>query len=226
MKKHSSNSSVVHSLGSEHENLCFQGIADSTEDIQVFNECTLEGSITVKTLHTELLKLQGQFSADTLQAKNASCIGTLTIAKAIRSENLHLNGSIHSLSMSLGKLSGIGIVTATEDIDCKELDYIGSIRAKNIRSQSFTLGGAVNAQHLEAQRVSLMLRKDTPSSLDTLHAETVVIKAKHTSAAININSLQAKKIKVENVHAEMLSGDVVIIGQGCKIREVRAAVNL
>jgi hypothetical protein len=217
---------VTYELGTEHENLYFRGIAQSVEDVEVFNECNLEGSIALKALSANSVNNEGILQAHSLTVEKLSSQGTVTLGGNLQTTKLDLHGTLAAASITAKNIFGIGIINVQDKIATKTFDFIGSITAAIITSKKFSLCGAVTGKQLTADTVDILLRNDNPSTIDSVIATSVSVRSKHPSALLECKDIEAKEITLENVTAQRVIGDIIKISSGCQIDEVHYTMSL
>lgn len=160
------------------------------------------------------VKINGtaQFTGD-IQAEQIQINGTAETKSNLQAEKVEVNGSFHCANLDCEKLMVRGMMHASGEINCEKIEVYGSFQADTLNAEQvdFSLGGITNIREVVGARVEIR---------DRLMPAFAVAAFGPTLSRFKATLVEADDIYIENTEADVVSGNRVVIGRGCKIGRV------
>lgn len=174
---------------------------------------------------------EAELTGDT-ECRKMSCVGTLRLNGNLRTRELRLIGECRvGGSLDATGINGTGEISVAGGIRGESVRLTGSVRvAGNLEAESIRLRGALNADGLvSADRLEIRMRG--PSRIKEVGGGSVVVKQGRVAAVKRMflggvqESLTAELVEGDQLHleytqAEVVRGNRISIGPGCRIGRV------
>lgn len=176
-------------------------LATDCEELNIRGAVAVHQEVRLKTISTH-----GHSSFHSLvKADIFKNTGTCTIKGLCEIAELSNAGQLKIRHGKVAKVNGSGKLIVEQTLLAKQFDGIGIVKAKEIQSQQFNLklSGRSDIEQLTADEICIEKDKLSISLLNNKKFVSKNIKGKH--------------IKLSYTNAEIVKGDVVVIGDQCNI---------
>jgi len=193
--------------------------------IQKLRTVTLtNGNIKDLAADCEQLNIRGAVALhQQLQLKKISAHGHSSFHSRIKAQILNSTGSCRlkdyceineitsagSFKLNNGKvikLNCSGKLTIEQSLEAESVDVIGIVKAVKINAKSFALKLSGESEIRDLSADDIWVEKDKISILPLLKKK------------LNCNCLKGKNVRLSYTNAEIVDGDVVIVGNTCRIK--------
>lgn len=201
------------------------------QSVRVMGDGRILGYIEV-----EKLSIMG-----TLSSESDLKVGSLSISgdgkfESIDADSIKIMGSAKfngAVKTSFIKISGS--LETKKKIKSQEIVILGTLDGKSVESETFKSDGAFTLESMNANDIKVKLRG--PCKASEIGGETIRVSyprvqkilldvwdiltfRKTKRAELSAGTIEADRIYLENTIAEAVKGNNIIIGPGCKIRNI------
>lgn len=212
-------SGIVKEVGTKHENLQFEGVLNTNEDIEITQSAKLKGTISCASLKADQLAVVGALNAETLEARIITLDGTVSVS-SLDAKDATITGTVIVDSLKASSLAGEGIFKGSVLDVRNSLCVTGTINFSDIKADTIKSKGKVTAKAVNARSFSLKLEGKEQSKIDQLQADTIAISSKSKQALLICKSITGSTVEVEHVIADRITGEIVTIGPNCEVNTV------
>ncbi|GKU77924.1 polymer-forming cytoskeletal protein [Paenibacillus sp. L3-i20] len=187
--------------GGEYNNVTVDGVGRFSGDVSVAGDSRVNG----------VLHIDGA-----LNAQQLSCDGKLKIAGYLKARDVRIDGMANiggAVAVELFKMNGM--LTTNGDFEAEQLIVQGAM----------TIGGLLNADEIELGLMHLASR------VKEVGGEKITVRRLSESkfhwlwrwaipkgeVRFDVNLIEGNAVQLEYTHAEVVRGNRVVIGKGCKI---------
>ena len=169
-----------------------------------------EGNVTTGELH---VAGSCHFAGD-LVGKDVRIAGSCQVGRKLQAEELHLNGSSTvQENIQCQTLRCSGHLTAKSDLEAEEAELLGSVQiAGLLNADTIRVRGKVHVQEIGCS-VLVVEPEEGQGWLNRLFGG-------HDGPSLEAATIEADQADLVNTRADVLRGQKLKIGPGCKIRRV------
>ncbi len=173
-----------------------------------------------------------------------SASGSLMITGDVIAERISVSGALRSEGSIKVKTSlrCAGAAKINGDVIAESISAAGVFRAKKvfgetvklsgaidvekIKGESVQIGGYVSADHISGEEIRIKLSKKK-SMVEEIHGEEIEVECERgffrkCSGRLEAKRIEGEEIRLENVVADVVKGESVIVGDGCVIGRLEA----
>ena len=173
-----------------------------------------------------------------------SASGSLMITGDVIAERISVSGALKSEGSIKVKTSlrCAGATKINGDVIVESISAAGVFRAKKvfgetvklsgaidvekIKGESVQIGGFVSAEYIYGEEIRIKLSKKK-SRVEEIHGEEIEIECERgffrkCSGRLEAKRIEGEEIRLENVVADVVKGESVIVGDGCVIGRLEA----
>ncbi len=219
---------------------------DMSEDVEDISE---EKKTEDKTEKTERVSISGASKIDGCNCEIFRAAGASKVNGDLRADDADVSGATKiNGNAYFGKLDSSGALKVRGKSEGKKLDLSGSAKFEDSvdvkfidSSGSFGVKGDVNCTSMDTSGLvkiqgvlkgeEIMLNNSGKSKINKIEGGDIVVESGGSglfsfgfgkSGSLEVESVKGNDISLENTKAESVTGNKVIIGRGCKIKNVKA----
>ena len=210
--------------GGEYRDVKVSGASKITsditcEDMSISGAITVDGNVKAVSCRVSgACKINGNVKSDEIRISGGSSIkGNLEGKEITLSGGIKVGGSIKANLLKLA-----GEINVGGDMECEEFRLTGGIRSQGtVNCEKCELNLSEWSELDELVGTSIIVREDTGQIGGLLKA--ILGKGK---GSLKVNLVEGDEIHLENTDCDMVRGDTVTIGPGCRIRTVEYSTKL
>lgn len=185
------------------------GSASVDGDIGVSGEMEVSGALKAeKSITGGTVRISGSLDAGSIKADHLKNSGGLAVGSGIEAESVEVSGK-----------------TGFEDMKCTSLHSTGTIKGRSIKGVDIRISGAIDVSSVECDHFEMKLDSFlSGSTIGSLKAGEVTVRSRRRSGVLKIHELDCHTASLESVKSYRITGDEVVIGDGCEIDYVVARV--
>jgi len=203
------------------------------EEKEKTERVSISGASKIDGCNCEIFRAAGASKVNgDLKADDADVSGATKINGNAYFEKLDSSGALKVLGKSEGKKLDLSGSAKFEDgLDVKFIDSSGSFSVKgDVNCTSMDTSGMVKIQGV-LKGEEIMLNNSGKSKINKIEGGDIVVESGGSglfsfgfgkSGSLEVESIKGNDISLENTKAESVTGNKVIIGRGCKIKNVKA----
>ncbi len=201
-------------------------------------EVSISGSAKIEgNVKTRVMGCSGACSVEgDIDASSLTVSGSMKCEGNVRAERIAFSGGVGvDGDISADVLESFGGTKVEGKIHAKKtVKMRGSLKASDIDTGIFDGEGKLSADgKVKAKDFRLELERDGSSDVEMIDAERIRIKAGsrrgvfsrifgRSGGLMKAGEIRGKEIDIENTNADLVEGDKVNIGPGCRIKVLRA----
>ncbi|WP_042473511.1 hypothetical protein [Bacillus ndiopicus] len=139
-------------------------------------------------------------------AQTLNCTGSCTIKDFGEINEIKSAGSLKMTTGQVIKINSSGKLIITQSLEAKTVDVIGIVKAVEIVAERFTLKLSGKSEIGDLSADDIWIEKDTISIFPLLKKK------------LYCSRLKGKHLRLSYTNAEIVDGDVVIVGSNCRIK--------
>ncbi len=210
-----------------------EGDVNVTE-LSVSGSAKIAGSVKTKKMGCSgACSIQGD-----IEASSMSVSGSMKCEGDVKADHIEFSGGVRVSGDILTETldSSGGTKVEGKIIAKKSVKMHGSLKASAIHTELFDGAGKLSVDEtLKAVEFNMELESGASSEVESIYAEKIRIKAGSRrgmfsrvfgkiegGGLIKAGEIRGKDIEMENTNADLVEGDKVNIGPGCRIKVLRA----
>jgi len=200
---------------------------EKTERVSISGASKIEGCNCEMFRAAGASKVNGDLRADDADVSGATKInGNAYFGKLDSSGALKVRGKSEGKKLDLS-----GSSKFEDNVDVKSIDSSGSFSVEgDVNCTSIDLSGLVKIQGI-LKGEEIMLNNSGKSKINKIEGGDIVVESGGSgffsfgfgkSGSLEVESISGDDISLENTKAKKVTGNKVIVGRGCKIKDVEA----
>lgn len=147
-----------------------------------------------------------------ITAKSLNVNGVAKACENITAEKVEINGTFSGRNIKGKKIVIRGIADFNGKVECEQFELNGSIRCDSINSEQIEikLKGFGNVNELVGSHINVKVNEPT----------LIIMSVQIKPSVLKAKMIEADEIYLEHTEADVVSGNIVQIGRGCKIGRV------
>lgn len=173
-----------------------EGDIISSEHIDISGSARVSGSVTAAEMETS-----GSMRAESLKCNSIESSGSLRVERGIEAEKIDFSGSAKAQSIVAGVVKSSG-----------------GLYSDTITAEEAYISGKIQSKEVDSKRFEMELYGSS-SRIDRLTSEIVEIRQakKIFTGSAEIKEIICKRAHLEGVKSKRITGDELVIGDGCDI---------
>ena len=191
------------------ERFDIDGAASVQSDLYA-QKISVDGSLSVQgTTETDILEVDGTVKLAALRAKQFNCDGSAHITELSCAEKIHIDGTMQTDgNLEAETLYVDGCLSAKKQISADKIEICGSVQADEI------VGDHIRIEFDPRPRMIRQIRDYVNSIVNNL------LNREQSARDCCANLIEATTVELTGVTAGVVSGENVVIGEGCRIDRV------
>lgn len=177
-------------------------LAADCEQLNIRGFVTLHQEVRVKKISTH-----GHSSFHSrVKAQILNSTGSCTLKDFCEINEMKSAGSLNMRNGQVTKLNSSGKLTIEQNLEAETVDAIGIVKATEILAKLFHLKTSGESKIGELIADEICIEKDKISVLPLLKKKLIC------------HCIKGKNVRLSDTNAEIVEGDVVIVGSNCRIK--------
>ncbi|WP_460013880.1 hypothetical protein [Lysinibacillus sp. CTST325] len=180
-------------------------IKDLTADCEQLN---IRGFVTLhQEVRVKKISTHGHSSFHSrVEAQILNSTGSCTLKDFCEINEMKSAGSLNMRNGQVTKLNSSGKLTIEQNLEAETVDVIGIVKATEILAKLFHLKMSGESKIRELIADEICIEKDKISVLPLLKKKLIC------------HCIKGKNVRLSYTHAEIVEGDVVIVGSNCRVK--------
>lgn len=176
----------------------------------------------------------GRIEGFVVSSGHVDISGSARVSESVTAAEIETSGAMRAKSLKCESLESSGSLRIENELEGRKMDMSGSAKAKSInagvvkssgglyaetvKAEEAFISGKIQAGSVECKRFEMELY-GTSSKIDRLTSEIIEIRQARRifSGSAEIDEINCKRAQIEGVRSKRISGDELIIGNGCDI---------
>lgn len=147
-----------------------------------------------------------------INAESITVNGAAKSSENVSAGEIEINGTFSGKSVKARKMTVRGLADFAGTVECEEFNLNGSIKCNTINAEQvdIRMKGFVNVDELVGTKISVRVSEPT----------LIIMNIQIKPSVLRARLIEADEIYLENTEADVVSGNIVHIGRGCRIGRV------